>query len=245
MHGVEGTVKVYANTEVFGKNVTLAYLGQVETISNVLTVKEVLLFASRLKNYRKIKTYEQHLKLVNSIISEFRLECCANNHVHSISGGQLKRVAIAAELISGPGRLLGDGPLALCGRSPTGTKAKTNICFSFSDILLLDEPTSGLDSCTAYTCIKLLRKIAGLVDHQQQYRAPIVICSIHQPSIQLLNEFHNLYVLSNNGRCIYQGKPQNMVKYLSKFNLECPKHHDPVNFITGKLSAIRRLLSVG
>lgn len=97
-------MNVYANTEIFGKNVTLAYLGQVETITNVLTVKEVLLFASRLKNYRKIKTYEGHLKLVSSIISEFKLECCANNHVHSISGGQLKRVAIAAELISGPGR---------------------------------------------------------------------------------------------------------------------------------------------
>lgn len=89
-----------------------------------------------------------------------------------------------------------------------------------------------MDSCTAYTCIKLLRKITGLVDHQQHYRAPIVICSIHQPSIQLLNEFHNLYVLSNNGRCIYQGSPQKMVKYLAKFNLKCPKYHDPVNYIT-------------
>lgn len=101
IHGVEGTINVYSNTEIFGKNVTLAYLGQNESLINVLTVKEVLLFSSRLKNYKKIKTYEQHLKLVNSIISEFKLECCANNYVHSISGGQLKRVAIASELISG------------------------------------------------------------------------------------------------------------------------------------------------
>ena len=98
------------------------------------------------------------------------------------------------------------------------------------DIIILDEPTSGLDSCTAYTIIKLLRKITGLVD-QQNFRAPIVIASIHQPSIQLLNEFHNLYVLSNNGKCIYQGEPQNMIKYLNKFNLKCPKYYDPVNFI--------------
>ena len=104
VHGVEGSINVYANTEIFGNNITLAYLGQVEALINVLTVKEVLLFASRLKNYKKKETYEQHLKLVSSMISEFKLDSCANNYVHSISGGQLKRVAIAAELISGPGK---------------------------------------------------------------------------------------------------------------------------------------------
>ena len=105
LNGVEGTVNVYANTEIYDKSITLAYLGQTEALINVLTVKEVLLFASRLKNYRKFTLYEHHLKLVTSIVKEFKLECCENNYIYNISGGQLKRVAIAAELISGPGKL--------------------------------------------------------------------------------------------------------------------------------------------
>lgn len=55
--------------------------------------------------------------------------------------------------------------------------------------------------------------------------------SIHQPSVKLFNAFDFAYVMSKKGTCIYQGRPENVTTYLSKFDLNCPPYHNPADYV--------------
>ncbi|RDW75194.1 AtrD-1 [Coleophoma cylindrospora] len=65
-------------------------------------------------------------------------------------------------------------------------------------LLFLDEPTSGLDSQTAWSICALLRKLA---DNGQA-----ILCTIHQPSAILFQEFDRLLFLARGGRTVYFGE---------------------------------------
>ena len=107
----------------------LAFLPQQTHVFTEFTVFESVLFASRINNHfahqheHKVKVAETLASLQISDISDSRLD--------SISGGQLKRTAIALEVV----------------RSP--------------DILMLDEPTTGLDSDNSETVVRLLHSLAS------------------------------------------------------------------------------------
>lgn len=64
-------------------------------------------------------------------------------------------------------------------------------------LLFLDEPTSGLDSQTAWSICQLMRKLAN---HGQA-----ILCTIHQPSAILMQEFDRLLLMARGGRTIYFG----------------------------------------
>lgn len=64
-------------------------------------------------------------------------------------------------------------------------------------LLFLDEPTSGLDSQTAWSICSLLRKLA---DNGQA-----ILCTIHQPSAILFQEFDRLLFLAKGGHTVYFG----------------------------------------
>jgi ABC-type multidrug transport system ATPase subunit len=64
-------------------------------------------------------------------------------------------------------------------------------------LLFLDEPTSGLDSQTAWSICALLRKLA---DNGQA-----ILCTIHQPSAILFQEFDRLLFLAAGGKTVYFG----------------------------------------
>ncbi|KAL5349619.1 Multidrug resistance protein [Pseudogymnoascus australis] len=64
-------------------------------------------------------------------------------------------------------------------------------------LLFLDEPTSGLDSQTAWSIIALLRKLAN--------NGQAILCTIHQPSAILFQEFDRLLFLSKGGKTVYFG----------------------------------------
>ena len=65
-------------------------------------------------------------------------------------------------------------------------------------LLFLDEPTSGLDSQTAWSICALLRKLA---DNGQA-----ILCTIHQPSAILFQEFDRLLFLAKGGKTVYFGE---------------------------------------
>ena len=67
--------------------------------------------------------------IVNEILIKLGLERCADVRIGKCSGGQLKRLSIAQELVFKP------------------------------QILILDEPTSGLDSSSCYQTVDLLNKL--------------------------------------------------------------------------------------
>ncbi|XP_076252829.1 ATP-binding cassette sub-family G member 1 [Rhynchophorus ferrugineus] len=89
-------------------------------------------------------------------------------------------------------------------------------------ILFLDEPTTGLDSASCSSCLYLFKKLAK--------EGRTVICTIHQPSALLFDMFDKVYAVAE-GKCIYDGTPQNLVPHMSKFNLICPPFHNPADFL--------------
>ena len=83
-----------------------------------------------------------------------------------------------------------------------GQKRRVSICIEIltrPKLLFLDEPTSGLDSAASYY---VMSRIAGL--GQRDGIGRTIIASIHQPSSEVFQLFHNLCLLSS-GRTVYYG----------------------------------------
>ncbi|EDN99553.1 hypothetical protein SS1G_02407 [Sclerotinia sclerotiorum 1980 UF-70] len=76
-------------------------------------------------------------------------------------------------------------------------------------LLFLDEPTSGLDSQTAWSICALLRKLA---DNGQA-----ILCTIHQPSAILFQEFDRLLFLAKGGKTVYFGEIGDHSKVLTDY----------------------------
>ncbi|KAF5236734.1 hypothetical protein FANTH_11141 [Fusarium anthophilum] len=64
-------------------------------------------------------------------------------------------------------------------------------------LIFFDEPTSGLDSQTAWAIVSLLKKLA---DH-----GLAILCTIHQPSGIIFQQFDRLLLLAKGGRTVYFG----------------------------------------
>ncbi|KAI5361698.1 putative ABC transporter-like, ATP-binding domain, AAA+ ATPase domain, CDR ABC transporter [Septoria linicola] len=64
-------------------------------------------------------------------------------------------------------------------------------------LLFLDEPTSGLDSQSSWAICAFLRKLAD--------SGQAVLCTIHQPSAILFQEFDRLLFLRKGGKTVYFG----------------------------------------
>lgn len=81
-----------------------------------------------------------------------------------------------------------------------GQKRRVSICIEILTrpvLLFLDEPTSGLDSAASY---HVMSRIVGLARHGGR----TIVASIHQPSSEVFELFHNLCLLSA-GRTVYFG----------------------------------------
>lgn len=64
-------------------------------------------------------------------------------------------------------------------------------------LLFLNEPTSGLDSQSAYNIVRFLKKLA--------HAGQAIICTIHQPSSVLIQEFDMILALNPGGNTFYFG----------------------------------------
>ena len=90
-----------------------------------LTVRQTLLYASKLKNSNVI-TKLDHKKNVEELMSKLSISDISDNRIERCSGGEQKRVLVAEELTS----------------------------FVKPNLFFIDEPTSGLDSSAAEQVIK-------------------------------------------------------------------------------------------
>ncbi|KAE8056426.1 hypothetical protein FH972_013201 [Carpinus fangiana] len=76
-------------------------------------------------------------------------------------------------------------------------------------IIFMDEPTSGLDARAAAI---VMRTVRNTVDTGRT-----VVCTIHQPSIDIFDAFDELYLLKSGGEEIYVGPIGQQVSYLISY----------------------------
>ncbi|KAJ4109141.1 ATP-binding cassette transporter snq2 [Fusarium oxysporum] len=94
-------------------------------------------------------------------------------------------------------------------------------------LLFLDEPTSGLDSQSAYSIVRFLRKLSRA--------GQAIICTIHQPSSVLIQQFDMVLALNPGGNTFYFGpmgeNGEDVVKYFSDRGAVCPPNKNVAEFI--------------
>ncbi len=107
------------------------YVPQDDIVHSELTVEEALIFSARLRMPREVPA-EEITRLAGRMMDQLGLRERAAVRVQRLSGGQRKRVSIAAEVLARPA------------------------------ILFLDEPSSGLDPATEFKLMEMLRALANL-----------------------------------------------------------------------------------
>lgn len=95
-------------------------------------------------------------------------------------------------------------------------------------LVFLDEPTSGLDSQTAWSICQLMKKLAN---HGQA-----ILCTIHQPSAMLMQEFDRLLFLKRGGETVYFGDLgdgcHTMIDYFERNGAhKCPPDANPAEWM--------------
>ncbi|XP_017489988.1 PREDICTED: protein white-like, partial [Rhagoletis zephyria] len=135
---VEGCVKINGQTaDVDMITSVSAYVQQQDLFLATLTVREHLVFQAMLRMNAAISPREKADRIVE-VMRELSLEKCADTIVggtmstgKGISGGELKRLAFAVEILTNP------------------------------SIMFCDEPTSGLDAFMAANLVEYLNKMAS------------------------------------------------------------------------------------
>ncbi|KAK9385119.1 ABC-2 type transporter-domain-containing protein [Lipomyces mesembrius] len=101
-------------------------------------------------------------------------------------------------------------------------------------LLFLDEPTSGLDSQSAWAVVQLLRRLANA--------GQAILCTIHQPSAMLFEQFDRLLLLKKGGQTVYFGdigrNSQTLIDYFEDQGApKCGEMENPAEYILNCIGA--------
>ncbi|KAK9373652.1 ABC-2 type transporter-domain-containing protein [Lipomyces chichibuensis] len=101
-------------------------------------------------------------------------------------------------------------------------------------LLFLDEPTSGLDSQSAWAVVQLLRRLANA--------GQSILCTIHQPSATLFEQFDKLLLLKKGGQTVYFGdigrNSQKLIDYFEGQGApKCGEMENPAEYILNCIGA--------
>ncbi|KZL65293.1 ABC-2 type transporter [Colletotrichum tofieldiae] len=101
-------------------------------------------------------------------------------------------------------------------------------------LMFLDEPTSGLDSGAAFNIVRFLRKLADA--------GQAVLCTIHQPSAVLFEDFDELLLLKAGGRVAYHGPlghdSQELIRYFESNGAhKCAPNSNPAEYMLEAIGA--------
>jgi len=94
-------------------------------------------------------------------------------------------------------------------------------------LLFLDEPTSGLDSQAAFSIVRFLKKLSQA--------GQAIVCTIHQPSSMLIQQFDMILALNPGGNTFYFGPVGKdgsaVIKYFAERGFKCPPSKNVAEFI--------------
>ncbi|GMM33517.1 hypothetical protein DASC09_008420 [Saccharomycopsis crataegensis] len=101
-------------------------------------------------------------------------------------------------------------------------------------LLFLDEPTSGLDSQSSFAIVKLLKDLA--------HAGQAILCTIHQPSAVLFEQFDRLLLLKKGGYTVYFGDigehSRIMLDYFEAHGgRKCEEFENPAEYILETIGA--------
>lgn len=101
-------------------------------------------------------------------------------------------------------------------------------------LLFLDEPTSGLDSQSAWSIIQFMRALA---DSGQS-----ILCTIHQPSATLFEQFDRLLLLKKGGKMVYFGdigeNSSTLLNYFERQSgVQCGISENPAEYMLNCIGA--------
>ncbi|KAL2828234.1 ABC drug exporter AtrF [Aspergillus cavernicola] len=94
-------------------------------------------------------------------------------------------------------------------------------------LLFLDEPTSGLDSQAAFSIVRFLKKLSQA--------GQAIVCTIHQPSSMMIQQFDMILALNPGGNTFYFGpvgpEGREVSKYFADRGAVCPPAKNVAEFI--------------
>lgn len=175
------------------------------------------------KEYRKQSCYIQQDDSLNPLFTVWEAMSIAANLKIGSSLSQKARGMLIDDVLENLD--LSRSKQTRCGRLSGGQKKRLSIALELLDnppVMFLDEPTTGLDSLSSHQCIRLLHSLAAA--------GRTIICTIHQPSAAIYELCDEVYLLSE-GRCMYQGATKNTVTYFGSVGLQCPKYHNPADYM--------------
>ncbi len=128
-HILLNSTDLYTNFDLFREQI--GYVPQNNITHSELHVDEALTYAARLRLPMDTNNNERSNR-ISEVLDSLGLKNCSHRQIKSLSGGEQKRVSIAAELLTKPG------------------------------IIFLDEVTSGLDPATEKLIMQILRGLANV-----------------------------------------------------------------------------------
>ncbi|XP_066997954.2 protein scarlet [Anabrus simplex] len=96
-------------------------------------------------------------------------------------------------------------------------------------LLFCDEPTTGLDSYSAQMILQIMKFMAS--------NGKTILCTIHQPSSELFNMFHQL-VLVADGRIAFIGTTADAINFFESQGYQCPRSYNPAEFFIRTLAVV-------
>ncbi|GKT92070.1 multidrug resistance protein cdr1 [Colletotrichum tofieldiae] len=101
-------------------------------------------------------------------------------------------------------------------------------------LLFLDEPTSGLDSQTAWSILSLIKKLSE--------NGQAILCTIHQPSALLFQQFDRLLLLAHGGNTVYFGdigeNSRTLTSYFEQYGAApCEQDENPAEWMLKVIGA--------
>jgi len=171
-----------------------AYVQQNDVFVGALTVKEHLKFHAKLKLSKE--TESRQFDRIEEVVRMMGLQKCIDTVIgtpgltKTISGGEMKRLSIATEILVDP------------------------------PIIFADEPTSGLDSYLAMAVVQALKKLSR--------RGTTVLCTIHQPSSKIFEEFDSLQLLAQ-GKCAFNGPKHEAISFFKSVGFPLSENINPAD----------------